>query len=270
MARVKRGTALEVERDLAILVEGRLRKKTNAVILAELNELRRREAFERAIQSGASPEEAREIAAMATITIQTARKDLRALNDRLMAQNESSAKQLAQNRLDEIELTIQTLDLAERRAWEELDHSTGDQIVAVTRQAAKTEADGRQSVVPEGAEHRRTIPSAADPRWLERIESINNSRNSLQRERFRLLAIIGAAEAEKDLAGDDTIDKLKAHERRVLFGLEARLANTTAETANRLKTARALGVGLENTGEPVHYTVTDLHDLHDAPPENQE
>lgn len=243
--RNKRIDPRERELDIDYMLRLRLMKVPAGEILKRLNALRVEAAYKAALGAGMPEEGAREFAADATISAQTMRADFRLVLQRLKASNADKGEALVLERLDELELARQTLLLGEQRAWEELARS--DQAIATItsrRDAVEILPPGapagtppERSWRPRDEQQQRQGQRSADPRWMERIESLVWKQVLLGREIFQLRAILGmevpAQLKQLAQAGskDEAREGLVAHEVGLLYSLEARAAGIDPATA---------------------------------------
>lgn len=208
----KRLDPLEVERDLDLILTLRLEGVLpRGKIYEEVNRVREEIAFRRARALGSTEAQARKIARAARISAVQFRTDLRKATARMEAQSNDKNRLLVFRRLKEVETAIAGVEAMEERAWNELNRSGKE----------KTER-------------------SADPRWMERIESLMWKRWQMNFEAFRLRTILGI-EIPEDLAalaksGDPAAaEKLRAHEAGLLLSMEARAAGLGGEMKSRLQ-----------------------------------
>lgn len=241
----KRKDPFEKERDIDFMLRLRLQKVPAHQILEKLNAMREREALAAFLAQGMPEDQARELAAEAKLSAQTVRTDFRQVLARLRAENSQKGEALVIERLNELQLDYQTLLMAEQRAWAELERSAGEATSIVTRQDAvevptgKTDGEGRALVErkmrPRDGAKRTDVPRAADPRWMERIESILWKRYQLGIEIFRLKSLLGMETPWEMIraagAGNEqAADQLRAHEVGLLYSMEARAAGESASS----------------------------------------
>lgn len=216
MARNKRESPLELERDvdlmLALRLEGVL---TQRQIYAEVNRVREDVAYRRARALGNSEQEAKAAGKLARISDQQFRTDYRNAIARIKDETDTKGRLLVIRRLTELETESAGIRAMEDRAWDELNRSGGGE---------------------------KPPQQAADPRWMERIESLLWKRYQIGFEIHRLRTLLGM-EIPWEMVrlaqsgAPDAAEKLRAHEIGLLYSLEARAAGITAagETRTRLQ-----------------------------------
>lgn len=222
MAPPKRSDPLERESDVNFILRLRLMRIPVGEILERLNRKRVEVAYEAARAEGWPEEQAREFAADVRVSHQTLNADCRRVKKQLQKENRALGRELAEQRLAELEVEKMTLLLAEQRAWEELDRSGSPGLRTGIRKSPEV-----AMLVP--------VVRAADPRWMERIESILWKRVLLSDKIYEQRALLGldAPLEQVKLAqggAKDAKDKLLAYEVGLLYSLDARAAGLDAAT----------------------------------------
>jgi hypothetical protein len=274
----KRADRLEVERDLDLMLTLRLEGVlTKRQIYDEVNRVREEIAYRRARALGASEEEAERAGREARVSAQQLRADYRDAVARIEAQTDEKSRLLMFRRLKEVETEMAAIRAMEERAWNELNRSGREALVKRTdRQEARQRrgADGQPAqgfdAVPRDGTQTREELRSADPRWMERIESLLWKRWQMSFEAFRLRTLLGM-EVPPELAAlaksgsPDAAEKLRAHEAGLLYSMEARAAGLTAagESRSRLQMISAFlakrgGAGGEGGTTRVQFEVIGL------------
>jgi len=143
------------ERDASILLTMVLEEFPSRVICDAINDARFREVYDLAIRDGLPEAEARALGEEAKITLRTFYnlKD-KLLNRAMRPANEAVGREILEKQLATLEEARLKLRHAEARCWREFNKGSQSEVIDITP----------------GAEPSTT--SEADPRWIERIESL--------------------------------------------------------------------------------------------------
>lgn len=217
-----------LERDGSILLTMTLEEFPPPQILEAVNSVRFKEVYDRAVADGLPEDEARALGKDAEITLRTLHNLKKKMLTRLLRPaNEATGRAILEKQLANLEESRLKLRHAEARCWREFNLGAASPVIDVTPGSG------------------RAAESEADPRWIERIESLIWKQLLITEKQTQIRGALslGSPGATVELAGkgDEEAGKsLKLWEVQTLYREDAYAMGLGAgEAKTRLQTVQA-------------------------------